>query len=72
MIKSGVPEEDANLYAEGVRRGGSIVTARVEEDRAVSAQEILHRSRSVDVQDRRLAVGLLPTKAIFESRSNRV
>lgn len=53
MIKSGVPEEDANLYAEGVRRGGSVVAARVEDDKQLVAQDILHRSRSVNVQERR-------------------
>ena len=55
MIKSGVPEEDAHLYAEGVRRGGSVVTARVEEDRAALAQNILHQSRSVNLPERRAA-----------------
>lgn len=53
MIKSGVPEEDDNLYAKGVRRGGSVVAARVEDDKALVAQDILHRSRSVDIQERR-------------------
>ena len=53
MIKSGVPEEDANLYAEGVRRGGSVVAARVEDDKVVTAQDILHRSRSVNIEQRR-------------------
>lgn len=32
MTRSGVSEEDANLYAEGVRRGGTLVTARVEDN----------------------------------------
>ena len=53
MIKSGVPEEDANLYAEGVRRGGSVVAARVEDDKQLAAQDILQRSRSVNIQERR-------------------
>ena len=29
LTQSGVSEEDANVYAEGVRRGGTLVTARV-------------------------------------------
>ena len=53
MIKSGVPDEDANLYAEGVRRGGSVVAARVEDDKQLVAQDILQRSRSVNIQERR-------------------
>lgn len=55
LIKSGVPEEDAHVYAEGVRRGGSLVTAQVEEDEAISAEAILDRSRRVNVTDRRAA-----------------
>lgn len=53
LVKSGVPEEDAHVYAEGVRRGGSLVTARVEDDRAMAARAILDRSESVDIAERR-------------------
>jgi len=53
MIKSGVPEEDAHLYAEGVRRGGSVVIAKVEEDKVVASQAILNNARAVDLEDRR-------------------
>ncbi|MDM9627783.1 hypothetical protein QTL95_17975 [Rhizobium sp. S152] len=53
MIESGVPEEDANFYAESVRRGGSVVTARVEDDRRASAEAILNNSPRVDVAARR-------------------
>ncbi|MBM7045500.1 MULTISPECIES: general stress protein [Rhizobium] len=53
MVESGVPEEDANFYAEGLRRGGSVVTARVDESRAASAETILNGSRRVDVAARR-------------------
>jgi hypothetical protein len=55
MVKSGVPEDDAQIYAEGVRRGGSVVAARVEDDKVPAAQGILLQSRSVNVQDRRAA-----------------
>lgn len=53
MVDAGVPEEDANLYAEGVRRGGSLVTARVDESRLASAEAILERSPRVNVAARR-------------------
>jgi hypothetical protein len=53
MVESGVPEEDANFYAEGIRRGGSVVTARVDETRVASAEAILSRSSRVDVAARR-------------------
>jgi hypothetical protein len=53
MVESGVPEEDANFYAEGIRRGGSVVTARVNESQAASAEAILNSSRRVNVAERR-------------------
>ncbi|KQV82150.1 general stress protein [Rhizobium sp. Root1220] len=53
MVESGVPEEDANFYAEGIRRGGSVVTARVDESRVGSAEAILSSSRRVNVAERR-------------------
>jgi hypothetical protein len=55
MTESGVPVADAHVYAEGVRRGGALVTARVADDRATAANAILQRSRSVDIGARRTA-----------------
>ena len=41
------------MYAEGVRRGGTLVTARVDEHRAAAAvEEIMGRHRSVDPDTR--------------------
>jgi hypothetical protein len=53
MVKEGVPEEDAHFYAEGIRRGGSMVTARVQDDRVPETQRILSQTRPVDVAARR-------------------
>jgi hypothetical protein len=55
MTKAGVSEEDANVYAEGVRRGGTLVTARVEEALLPEAEAILARSNWVDPAERRAA-----------------
>lgn len=52
LTKDGVPEHDANLYAEGVRRGGALVTARVADARASEAQEVLQRQKYVDLNTR--------------------
>ncbi|WP_109578544.1 hypothetical protein [Aminobacter sp. AP02] len=56
LTDSGVPTEDAHVYAEGVRRGGTLVTARVtegaEED---TARSILQNSNWVDLRQRRAA-----------------
>ncbi len=48
LTGAGVPEHDANFYAEGVRRGGTLVAARVADPQAELAREILHRYRWVD------------------------
>lgn len=53
LTRAGVSEEDAHFYAEGVRRGGSLVSARVADDRAVTAEEILHAHEHVDIDSRR-------------------
>lgn len=55
MTDSGVPEQDAHVYAEGVRRGGTLVTAKVPDDRATQANEILRSAKSVDITSRRSA-----------------
>ena len=52
MTDAGVPERDAHVYAEGVRRGGTLVTARVEDFRAAEAQAILQRNKTVDIATR--------------------
>jgi hypothetical protein len=48
LTGAGVPERDAHFYAEGVRRGGTLVTARVDDARAPAAREILQRFQAVD------------------------
>jgi hypothetical protein len=48
LTGAGVPEHDANFYAEGVRRGGTLVTARVDDARAPIAREILQHHKWVD------------------------
>jgi hypothetical protein len=48
LTSAGVPEYDANFYAEGLRRGGTLVTARVDDTRAPTAREILQRHKWVD------------------------
>jgi hypothetical protein len=55
LTASGVSDDDANVYAEGVRRGGTLVTAHVDDQRVSQAREILQRSRSVDLVARRNA-----------------
>jgi hypothetical protein len=51
LTHAGVAEEEAHVYAEGVRRGGTVVSARVDDDLARTAQGIL--ADSVDLPARR-------------------
>src|SRR3954463_13893406 len=44
LTQAGVSEEDAHVYAEGVRRGGTLVTARVPETDRQRYEAILDRS----------------------------
>jgi len=53
LLKAGVSEEDAHVYAEGVRRGGALVTARVDDAREASANAILQGAQGVDIRARR-------------------
>jgi hypothetical protein len=55
MTSSGVSEDDAHVYAEGVRRGGTLVTAKVEDMLEPEAAAILKRSSWVDPAERRVA-----------------
>jgi hypothetical protein len=50
-----VSEADAHVYAEGVRRGGTLVTAKVEDAMAADAEAILKRSNWVNLAERRNA-----------------
>ncbi len=49
----GVDENDAHLYAEGVRRGSSLVTVSTAEDRWSQADDILRQYNPVDQTARR-------------------
>ena len=53
LMDHGVPEEDAHLYAEGIRRGGTLVTVRASEDRAAKADAIFDQHDPVDMTARR-------------------
>ena len=53
MTDSGVPENDAHVYAEGVRRGGTLVTAKVDDSLYAEADAILRQPSWVDPEQRR-------------------
>jgi len=49
----GVPEEHAEYYAEGVRRGGTLVTVQTDESHSDEAAELLRSAGALDVEARR-------------------
>ncbi len=52
LTQAGVSEEDAHVYAEGVRRGGTLVTARVDDRNAAQLEATLDGSalRTTDLR----------------------
>lgn len=52
LTESGVPEEDAKYYAEGVRRGDVLVTVKTHGQSSERVCDILDRHGAVDVDDR--------------------
>jgi hypothetical protein len=47
----GISEEEAEFYAEGVKRGGALVTVQgVSDERAAQAREILERHSPIDTE----------------------
>lgn len=54
LTQAGVSKEDAEVYAEGVRRGGTLVSARVADADRARLDGLLNRS-AVDLQTRRSA-----------------
>ena len=50
LIKSGVPENDASYYAEGIRRGGTLVS--IETSNILAASDIMNRYGVINVHER--------------------
>jgi hypothetical protein len=50
---SDISEADAHVYAESIRRGGTLVSVRVHDDRVPEAEAILDRHTPVDLEGRR-------------------
>lgn len=48
LVDAGVPEDHAHIYAESVRRGGTMVTARIDDDKRASAEAIMDRHTPID------------------------
>jgi hypothetical protein len=53
LTDAGVDDSDAHVYAEGLKRGGTMVVARVDEAQAEPAEAILGQHGRVDISERR-------------------
>lgn len=52
LTHAGVSQEEADVYAEGVRRGGTLVSAKVDDDKLAAAEAALNAIPYVDVASR--------------------
>jgi stress response protein YsnF len=52
LVGLGIPEEHAHRYAEGVRRGGALVTVTADDRDAARVESILDKHEPVDVDER--------------------
>jgi len=52
LVDYGISEEDAPVYAEGIRRGGTVISVRADEARAGEAERIMRSHGHVDIRER--------------------
>lgn len=52
LVGAGVSETDAHVHAEGVRRGGTLVTVRAEDTQAAMVESMLDKANAVDTTSR--------------------
>lgn len=57
LTGAGVSKDEAHVYAEGVKRGGSLITVRVDEADAAKTEAVLAQHGSGDWQQRRTGYG---------------
>lgn len=52
LVDYGISKEEAPVYAESIRRGGTLVSVRAEEPRANQAELIMQRHEPIDIKER--------------------
>lgn len=50
LVKSGVPEDEAPYYAEGIRRGGTLISLKTSD--TLLAEDIMNRNGSTNIHER--------------------
>jgi hypothetical protein len=51
LAEAGIPREHADIYAEAVRRGGTLVTVRTDDGLSDRVSDILNRHSPVDIEE---------------------
>jgi len=52
LVGAGIPEEDANFFAEGVRRGGTLLMVKAADDMAQRAYDLMRSNGAIDIDQR--------------------
>jgi hypothetical protein len=52
LVDFGIPEEEAHVYAESLRRGATLVSVATDDASSARAEDILNRHHPLDVEDR--------------------
>ncbi len=52
LVDYGISKEEAPVYAESIRRGGTLVSVRAEDTRADEAELIMQRHEPIDIRER--------------------
>src|SRR3712207_1068948 len=60
---TGLPHDDARLYVEGVRRGGALAIAQVDDAQVNEVVSVMNRHNLVDIESRRDLYGSATTDA---------
>lgn len=68
LTGAGISRDEADVYAESVRRGGALITARIEEADVQRVENVMSRGNPVDWQQRRAAYGAAWTRFDSEQR----
>lgn len=53
LVDAGVSKEDAEVYSEAIRRGGTLLTVQAEDNQAPAVEAILNRHQPIDPLRRR-------------------
>src|SRR6267378_4381376 len=54
LVSAGVPEQEAHVYCEAVRRGGTMVSVHVADNKVEYVQQIMNRYEPIDPAERRI------------------